>query len=778
MGAFADDLRSALRRLWRQPAFSLLVIFVLALGIGGTTAIFSVVEGVLLRPLPYPAPERLLTLHENQPAVPNASISVPDFKDLRDKAGSFEGMSSFLGRSVNLTGLERPERLAAVQSDGAFFDVLRPHFAAGRPFGRGGVREAVVSAPVARRLFPGGAVGKSISLDGEPYSIVGVLDKDAGWPLWAELWMLPSDEPPIYAGTVPERGNHFLQALMRLRAGVTQAQARAELETLGKQLEAAYPATNRDHRFDFSTLEEGMLGGVRVSIWMLFGAVIAVLLVSCVNVANLQLGRAVARRRELATRVALGASRGQLLRHLLAETLVLALPGGALGVLLAWIGGSALAVAQHLPRAGGIGLDPGVLLFALAAALLAGVGSGLAPALLASRTNQMDVLRDSMPSGRHRLRTALVVLEVALTSALLASAALLGRSFQRLASVDPGFDPAHAVTAGVQRPAGADFKAFFPELIRRVQAAPGVRSAGAILNLPFSGTNRNGNIQIQGRPAAPGEAQVSEFQVVAGDYFSAMGIKLRDGRLLRDDEPAPVVVVNEAFARRFFPGERAIGHRVRHEGGDQDYEIVGVVGDVHQQSLSEPVRPEWYKPFQQSPEPAMALVVRGDGPLEKEVAAEVAALDPSQPVFEVQPLEQVLSGALAQRRAALSLLGIFSAAALILSALGIYGVISLSVEQRRREIGVRMALGADAAGVVRLVIQQGMRATLAGVGAGAMLALGLAPLFRSLLYGVGAVDPASLATSAGVLGGAALLACWLPARRAARVDPAIALKAE
>ena len=391
----------------------------------------------------------------------------------------------------------------------------------------------------------------------------------------------------------------------------------------------------------------------------------------------------------------------------------------------------------------------------------------------------MDALRDSMPSGRHRLRTLLVVTEVALTSALLASAALLGRSFRQLAAVDPGFEPAHAVTARVSRPDSAEYKAFFPELIRRLGALPGVKAAGGVLFLPFSGNNRNGTIAIAGRPAAaPEDRLVSEFQVVLGDYFGAMGMKLKDGRLLRESEPAPVVVVNEAFARKFFPGERAIGQRVRHDGGDVDYEIVGVVNDVHQQSLAEPPRPEWYKPFPQSEERAMSLVVRGDGPIDKEVAAEVAALDPSQPVYAVKPLEAVLSGALVQRRAALSLLGLFSAAALILAALGIYGVISLSVEQRRREIGVRMALGADASGVVRLVIAQGMRSAVIGVGAGAMLALSLAPLLRSLLYGVGAVDPASLLSSASVLGGAALLACWLPARRAARVDPAIALKSE
>src|SRR4051812_42548383 len=279
MGSFAEEIHAALRRLSRQPAHSLLVVLVLALGIGGTTAIFSVVEGVLLKPLPYPAPDRLLTLHENQPQVINASISVPDFKDIRDQARSFEAVSATLGRSMNLTGGDRPERLIALQTDGAFFDVLRPRFAAGRPYARGGVHEAVLSAPAARRLFPQGATGKTISLDGEPYVVTGVLDRDAGWPLWADAWILPADEPPVLTGVVPERGSHFLRALMRLKAGVTPAQARAELDTLSKQLEAAYPGTNRGHRFDFESLEEGMLGGVRVSLWMLFAAVLAVMLV-------------------------------------------------------------------------------------------------------------------------------------------------------------------------------------------------------------------------------------------------------------------------------------------------------------------------------------------------------------------------------------------------------------------------------------------------------------------------------------------------------------------
>ncbi|HUJ28633.1 MAG TPA: ABC transporter permease [Myxococcales bacterium] len=773
-----DELRSAFRRLKRQPLYSLLVILVLGLGIGGTTAIFSVVEGVLLRPLPYPAPERLMLLNEHQPNVPNASISIPDFKDLRDKAKSFEAASSYLGRSVNVSGLAVPERLGALQTDGAYFDALRPRFAEGRPYTRGGTHQVVLSAKVARRLFPGGAQGKTMTLDGEPYVIAGVLQRDAGWPLWAEIWMLQEDQPPVWPGGTQERGDHFLRALLRLRAGVTGQQARAELSTLSTQLEEAFPATNRGHRLDVVPLEQELLGGVRASLWMLFAAVFAVLLVSCVNVANLQLGRAVSRRRELATRIALGASRARLLRHMLAETVVLALPGAAIGILLAYLGGEALAAAQHLPRAEGIGIDLPVLLFALLAAALAGVGSGLAPALLASQANQIDALRDSMPSGRHRLRTALVVVEVALTCALLASAALLGRSFGKLASVDPGFDPAHAVTLRVTRPAGAEFKSFFPELMRRAQALPGVKAAGAILNAPLGGNNRNGSIIVDGSaPPVPND-QISEFQVVLGDYFGAMGMKLKDGRFLREAEPAPVLLVNEAFAKKYFPGARAVGHRVRHDGDDTDSEIVGVVNDVHQQSLATPPQPEWYEPFQFAPQRAMSLMVRGDGPLAKEVAAEVALLDPAQPVYAVQPLEAVLSGALAQRRAALSLLGIFSAVALVLSVLGLYGVIALSVEQRRREIGVRMALGANAGSVVWLVIGQGMRAAAMGVAAGALLALALSPLMRSLLYGVGAIDPASLLTSAGVLCGSALLACWLPARRASRVDPVIALKAE
>jgi putative ABC transport system permease protein len=773
-----NELHSALRRLRRQPAFSMLVIGVLALGIGGTTAIFSVVDGVLLRPLPFPAADRLITLAETQPNVKNASLSGPDFVDLREKISDFGNASSFLGRSVNATFGDKPERFSAAQTDGAWFDTLRPHLQAGRGYSRGEAHEVVLTAAIANRLFAGKAVGHTVTLDGEPYTVVGVVDQEARFPLWAELWMLSIDEPPRLPGNEVERGNHYLRGLARLKPGVSLKQAGAQLDGLSAALEQAYPNTNRGHRFSFETLEENLFGNVRTSIWMLFAAVMAVLLVACVNVANLMLGRAVARRRELATRAALGASRRQLLQHLLAETVLLALPGGALGVVLAWIVAPALAQAQRLPRAADLRLDLAVLAFAFTAAVAAGFASGLAPALVAARANQMDVLRDSMPSGRHRLRTALVVAEVALSCALLASSTLLGRSFEKLASVDPGFDAARAVTVRISRPPDGEFKAFFPELVRRVSALPGVKAAGAILNLPYSGNNRNGSVIIEGRaPPSPND-QISEFQVVAGDYFGAMGVKLRDGRLLRDDEPTPVVVVNEAFARKYFPAGRLLGQRVRHDGGDVNYEIVGVVGDVHQQSLAEPVRAEWYAPFQQLPERAMALVVRGNGLLMKEVAAEVAALDPQQSIYAVQPLEAVLSGSLAQRRVALSLLGVFSAAALILSALGLYGVISLSVEQRRREIGVRMALGADRAGVIRLVIGQGMRAAAVGVALGAAMALALAPLLRSLLYGVGAIDPVSLASSALVLAAAALIACWLPARRASATDPAIALRAE
>jgi predicted permease len=773
-----NELRSALRRLRKQPAFSLLVILVLALGIGGTTAIFSVVEGVLLRPLPFPRPDRLITLAEVQPHVKNASLSAPDFVDMREKIAGFESASSFIGRSVNLTGGDKPERLVAAQTDGGWFDTLRPHFQAGRGYSRGEAQEVVLTAAIAHRLFSGGAVGGTMTLDGEPYTVVGVVDQEARFPLWAELWMLAVDEPPRFAGVGVSRDDHYLRGLARLKPGVSLKQATDQLDALSLALDQAYPNTNHLHRFVFETMEENLFGNVRTSIWMLFAAVMAVLSIACVNVANLMLGRAVARRREMATRAALGASRRQLLQHLLAETILLALPGGALGVLLAWIAAPALAGAQHLPRAADLSLDPAVLAFAFAAAIVSGFASGLAPALIAAGANQMDVLRDSMPSGRHRLRTALVVAEVALSCALLACSALLGRSFEKLARVDPGFDTAHAVTMRIGRPLSGEFKAFFPELLRRVSALSGVKAAGAIMFFPYSGQNRNWAIVVEGRaPPSPND-QISELQVVAGDYFGAMGVKLRDGRQLRENEPAPVVVVNEAFARKYFPGERAIGHRVHLDGDTATYEIVGVVGDVHQVSLAEPVRPEWYEPFQQSPQRSMSLVVRGDGPLVKEVAAEVAALDPQQPVYGARPLDEVLSDSLAQRRVALSLLGVFSTAALILSALGLYGVISLSVEQRRREIGVRMALGAEPRGVVRLVVGQGMRATAFGVALGAAMALALAPLMRSLLYGVGTIDPLSLATSGLVLAGAALLACWVPARRASATDPAIALKSE
>lgn len=773
-----NELRSALRRLRRAPAFSLLVILVLALGIGGTTAIFSVVEGVLLRPLPFPAADRLITLAERQPHVKNASLSAPDFADLREKIAGFENASSFLGRSVNLTSGDKPERLAAAQTDGGWFDTLRPHFQAGRGYTRGEAHEVVLTVGLARRLLPLNAVGRSLTLDGEPYTVVGVVDQQARYPLWAELWMLSTDEPPRLPGGDGDRSSHYLRGLARLKATVSLKQAAEQLDALSLALEQAYPDSNRGHRFAFETMEENLFGNVRTSVWMLFAAVMAVLLVACVNVANLMLGRAVARRREMATRAALGATRRDLLQHLLAETILLALPGGALGVLLAWIAAPALARSQHLPRAADLSLDAGVLAFAFAAAIASGVASGLAPALIASRTNQMEVLRESMPAGRQRLRTALVVAEVALSCSLLACSALLGRSFEKLARVDPGFDTAHAVTMRIARPPAGEFTAFFPELLRRVAALPGVKAAGAILFLPYDGQNRNWGIVVEGRaPPSPND-QISELQVVAGDYFFAMGIKLRDGRLLRDDEAAPVVVVNEAFARKFLPGERAVGHRVHLDGGGPTYEIVGVVGDVHQQSLAEPVRPEWYEPFRQSPQRAMSLVARGDGPLLKEIAAEVAALDPQQSVYAARPLEAVLSGSLAQRRVALSLLGVFSAAALILSALGLYGVISLSVEQRRREIAVRMALGAEPAFVVRLVVRQGMRAALLGLVLGAAMALALAPLLRSLLYGVGTVDPVSLASSALVLALAALMASWIPAWRASSTDPATALKSE
>src|SRR6266851_2275582 len=791
------DLRHALRRLCSQPGFAAAAILALALGIGCTTAIFSVMQAVLLRTLPVPHPERLVSLSEDQPEAPDASLSAPDVLDLKAQVHSFESVSAAFSRRMVLTGVDRPERVIGSETDADYFRVLEASALIGRLYGPGSSGEVVLSERLWRRVFGADplAVGRTVSVDGEPRTIAGVLPSGSGVPTRHELWVSTLRGVPAMPGFpqgLTMRGEHYLHGIARLRPRGTLAQAQAELDTLSSRLAAAYPSTNKDHRLRGRSLQERIVGEAKRPLWILLGGVVLVLLIACANVAGLQLARAAAGERDLAVRAALGASRAQLVRQILVESAVLALVGGVLGLVASWWGVKVLVAlaGPALPRGSEVGIDVAVLLFALGVSTAAGITAGLVPALLASRADSMAALRTGASTTGHRspLRDALVTGEVALAVMLLAGAALLVRSFERLRAVDPGFRPEGAVVLPLSH-AEKGAEEFHAEVARRVSAIPGVRAAGAVLNLPMSGSNTSGDISFEGRPSRPGE-YIAETQFVSGDYFRAMGIPVRRGRYLTAQDTARsarVGVVNEAFARRFFPGDEALGKRFSYGVADSGTptweEIVGVVGDVRQYGLARAPEPEVYYPLGQAPARAveMTLVIRSDlglASLLSSLRTEIGSLDPDQPVTGLQSLESSVSTTLQQRRLSTLLLSLFSAGALLLALLGIYATLAYSVVQRTREIGVRMALGARGGAVVRLVVGQGMRLAALGAGLGVAFALLLGRVIAALLYGVGAHDPMTFAAVVVLLLGAALLACWVPARRASRVDPLIALRAE
>jgi putative ABC transport system permease protein len=788
-----SDLRFAVRALRKHPGHAAAAILTLALGIGCTTAIFSVIEAVLLRALPVPAPERLVALWEDQPKIPGASLSAPDFRDLKAQSRSYENVSAYFGNAFRLTGTDRPERILGSETDSNFFAVLKTPTLLGRVYGPGSAGEAVLSERLWRRVFGADAavIGRTVTLNGEPRTVIGVIPSRAAYPVSHEVWVSSTTELPLLPGlrdAVKSRGSHYLRAVARLRPGATVSQAQAELDAIFARLGAEYPDTDKDHRGRVALLQERIVGPVKTPLLILMGGVVLVLLIACANVGSLQLARAAARERDLAVRVALGASRARIIRQLVVETMLASVLSGAIGIALSYWGVPALVglAGPALPRGSSVSLDAAVLAFALALSMMTGIASGVVPALLVSRHDAVAALRTGAAPGSHaRFRAALVVAEVALATTLLAGAGLLLRSFDRLRAVDPGFRPAGAVVLSLSRPEQGASQ-FYQELLRRLAAVPGVRAAGAIRNLPMSGSNVNTDIALEGRPARPGEF-VTEEQVVAGDYFNAMGVPLRRGSSLGEAVKGAerIAVVNETFARRFFPGEDVLGKRFSNNvppEGPQDWiRILGVVGDVHQFELGRAPEPEVYYPISQAPSVAMTLVVRSDLPLASlapSIAAEIASLDPDQPVSGMQTLEERVRSTLDQRRLSTLLLSIFSGAALFLTVIGLYATLAFSVAQRTREIGVRMALGARVDRVVRLVVGQGLRLASLGVVIGVVAALVLGRLIASLLFGVGAHDLLTFTGVVALLLASAFFACWIPARRAARVDPVIALQAE
>jgi putative ABC transport system permease protein len=805
MDHLTQDVRYAVRRLVKSPGFTLVAVLTLALGIGANSAIFSVVNGVLLEPLPYPYADRLVGVYhvsEGQRAV----MSGPNFTDVARTASSFENIAAVsTGRAI-LTGDGEPARLFVAEVSASLFNVLRVAPALGRAFnadentpGRNNV--AILSHGLWEQRFGSdpGVVGRTITLDGVSKQVVGIMPRGFDYPSQRQVW-LPIDYDENFA--TKQRGAWFLQVVARLKPGVTPAQAAAEVELIGRNLERQYPEANSTVGMTAFPLLEDMVGDIRPAVLVLLGAVGFVLLIACTNVANLLLARAAARESEMAVRTALGAGRGRLVRQLLTESVLLSLLGAGLGLLFAVWGVELLVNLKPdgIPRLDNVEVDGVVIAFTVAVAVVTGVLFGLVPAFAATRgvaASLKDAGRGAVTGrGGARVRGALVVAELALAVMLLAGAGLLMRSFMKLQAVDPGFRPEQALTFEISLPDSRYLEdpariAFFDRLLPRLRNLPGARSAAAVMGLPLSGLDFIISFQVAGRPPLPSSLQPAmQVRVATPDYFSAIGIPIRRGRAFTEDDRAGtprVVVITEAAAREFFPGEDPIGKTIQLGWGrgpgkpTAGGEVVGIVGDVKDEGLAEANPPAIYMPYRQWPVSFMAVVVKTALPpasLGDAVRAEVGAIDPNLPISNVRTLDTIVAKSISQQRFYMLLLAIFAAVALVLAAIGIFGVLSYAVSQRTREIGIRMALGAPGGSVIGLIVRQAMLLVAAGVAAGTGLALLLSRTISRMLFSVTPTDPATFASVAALLALVALCASYLPARRATRVDPIVALRSE
>jgi putative ABC transport system permease protein len=800
MTTLKQDLRYGVRMLLKNPGFAIVAVIALALGIGANAAIFSVVNTVLLRSLPYDDPDRLMVLRENKlPQFPEFSVSPGNFLDWQKENTTFEKLAAINGTAYNLVGDAEPERLRGARVSAGLFEMLGVNPALGRTFldeedQPGHDNVAILSSSLWKRRFGSdpNVVGQAIALSATSYTVIGVMPPAFQFPdRETDVWT------PIAfnARQAQQHGSHYISVIGRLKPGVTQEQAATEMDAVAGRLAEQYPDTNTGWRVNVLPMQESEVRDIKSALLVLLGAVALVLLIACANVANLLLARATARQKEIAIRTALGASRRRITQQLLTESILLALAGGGVGLLLAvWGIGSLLKLApQELPRVKDVTLDVRVLGFTLIVTLLTGVIFGLVPALQASRPNLNETLKEGgrgTTGGHHRVRGALVITEVALALLLLVGAGLLIRSFYRLQQVTPGFNSKNALAVtvslpGKKYPQDDQQSGFFAQLLDKVATLPGVVAVGATQSLPIQGDYVLG-FNIQGRPPnGPGQEPNTNYYAVSPDYFKAMGIPLLRGRVFteQDKKDSPrVAVINEELAKKFFPDEDPIGKRINVTNGPERFrEIVGIVGDVKQYGLAQPTTMQTYEPYLQTPFSGMTLVVRADGnpaALSGAIRSEVLAIDKEQPVSRIRPLEQVVSESVAKQRFLMLLLGIFASVALVLAAVGLYGVMSYSVNQRTHEIGIRAALGAQRKDVLKLVVGQGMALALTGAAIGLAASFALTRLMASLLFGVSATDPLTFAGIALLLTIVALLACYLPARRAMKVDPMIALRYE
>ena len=817
MDTLLQDIRYATRKLLRSPGFTTIAVATLALAIGATTAVFSLVNGVLLKPLPYPRPEQLVRVGSTRggadadPAI--SSMSLLDFQDYRAGSTSFSHLAAIDIGTRNLSGDgAQPLRLRAARVSASFFDIFARPMQQGRGFVAseeldGPGRVVVLSDGLWRSHFGGDPrmVGRAITLDGDPYTVVGIAARGFDYPGERDIWTPLA--PQAWEEDPGNRGAHYLQGVGRLKAGASAVAAKRELETIAKRLAQQYPESNTNFGASAEPLHDEMVGDARPALYAMLGAVGFVLLIACANVANLLLVRAASRETELAIRTALGAARWRLVRQLVTESLLLSLAGAVVGSAIAlWVVDAVVAFGpERLPRLNEVAVDARVLGFTALLAVVTGLAFGLVPAWHAARSETGQMLRESGRGTSHRAatnrtRALLVVTEFALAVVLLVGAGLLIRSFVGLTRVDPGYDVEQVVSFTVSLPSGKypydrQQRDFADAVLERMQRLPGVQSVAVAFGRPLERSLFRTAFDVEGRPPNPPERRTPvDVRTTTPEFFRTLGMTLVRGRLYTMDDRAggpQVVVVNEEFVKRYFPSEDPIGKRITLGWGRDTAEnvpgitvggeIIGVVGDIRQYGLDSEPYPTTFLSYHQHPLDQVSVLVRSSAEpevVQASARAQMREVDPDLPVYDMTTMEQALSDSVAQPRFYMMLLAGFAGVALLLAALGIYGVISYTVSQRTRELGIRIALGATRQKVVGLVLGRGLVLTAVGVTVGLVAAFWLTRILASLLFGIGALDVVTYATVAVVLVGVAALASWVPARRAARVDPVVAMRVE